>query len=1121
MALSGQHVNLATLALLTVFLLAMCGDVESNPGPPTSDLKCLSAIHCNINSLYAHNSDHKLGELESLVDATKTDIIALTETWLDSTIPNQMLSIGGFLPPIRKDRNRHGGGVLIYCADHLPVIPRLDLSQPDQESLWIEIKPKQNEKLLIGVYYRPPNQTAADRDLFLLNLNQTLLTVFEENPKTVLIMGDFNDRCVLWDDNHSSSELGNKLYDLVTGNGLTQLIDSPTHLDNTGRPQHLLDLVMTDSPELILDSHILAPIDKCHHCPTFCKLAVRLPKDKPYKRTVWDLKNIDIAGLSLALTSAPWNVAYDIYDDIDDIEHYWTSLFIDTAKQFIPMRIITVRPRNKPWITKTLNILIRKKNRLWRRFKKTQKPEHLNIYRNVRNQTVREITKAKNRYYNSIIPTLQNPDLNPKKWWSLTKSLLNNKTQTAIPPLFEQSSVVTDAAQKAEIFNVFFAQNSRLPPHAANHPLPAFEYLTNQRLDNLSITSDEVNKVLASLNVSKATGPDTIGNFLLKICARAIAEPLTRLFNYSLQTHKFPSTWKFSNVVPIHKKNSRNDKANYRPISLLCNTSKVMERLIHNKIYSYLITNSLLTPLNSGFKKHDSAVNQLIVLYDNICKSLEQKHDVRLVFLDLSKAFDRVWHKGLLFKLKQLGITGPPLLWIEDYLKDRHQRVVIDGQSSDWIKIEAGVPQGSILGPLLFVVFINDIVKEIQANIKLFADDTSLFHSIIDSHITQALLNRDLQKISEWAAQWLMIFNVLKNESMTLSLRNNPPLQPPLYFNGTPLKEVTQHTHLGITFSSKMSWKPHVDRVCFRAGQRNNILRKLKFRLPRKTLQTLYKSLVRPILEYGDVVFDDSSITLSQKMEAIQYDAARTCTGAFLSTNRNSILLELGWNSLADRRKNHKLILYYKMVNGLTPSYLKDLLPTRVADVSRYSLRNAGNRSIVPTRTTRYKTSFLPSTTALWNNLTDQIRHSTSLLAFKYNLNNSTKLPTPPQWFLTGSRYANILHTRIRLKNPMLNCYSFRVGRSPVCSCECGCRSETIQHYFLECPRYAVHRRRLLADVRNLIAPGIHPHMLIDLDTNHLLNIFTNGSEDLDSATNISIFNAVQYYLISSGRFSS
>jgi len=1116
MALSGEHAGTATVALMFLLLLTLCGDVESNPGPA---LKSIAAFHCNINSLYAHNNDHKLGELEILADITKSDIIALTETWLDSTIPNQLLSIGGFLPPFRKDRNRHGGGVLIYCADHLPVVPRPDLSTAQHESVWVEIKHNPNERVIIGVFYRPPNQSAADRDIFLLNLNQTIATVLHEDPKSVLIMGDFNDRCVTWDSNHSTSELGTKLHDMITDNGLFQLIDQPTHLDNTGRPQHLLDLIITDSPELILDSHLLSPIDKCHHCPTFCKLAISLPKDKPYKRTVWDFNNIDIIGLTQSLTTAPWDTAYELYDDIDDIEHYWTSLFLDTAKQYIPTRTITVHPHNKPWITKTLRLLIKKKNRLWRRFKKSQRPEHLDVYRRVRNQTVRELTKAKTHYFNSLIPTLQNPEQNPKKWWSLTKSLLNNKIQTSIPPLFEDNNVITDAAHKAGIFNTFFAQNSRLPPHAATHPLPPFEYLTDRRLESLSVSPDEVYKVLASLNVSKATGPDNIGNFLLKICARSISDSLAKLFNYSLETNKFPSKWKHSNVVPVHKKNSRNDKGNYRPISLLCNVSKVMERLVHNKIYDYLVSNSLLTPLNSGFKKHDSAINQLIVLHDNICKSLDQKHDVRVVFLDLSKAFDRVWHKGLLFKLKQLGISGPLLSWLRNYLTDRKQRVVIEGQSSDWLGIDAGVPQGSILGPLLFVIFINDIVKEIQTNIRLFADDTSLFHYIVDSHITQTLLNNDLQKISDWAAQWLMIFNLLKNEAMTLSLRNNPPLQPPLFFDGTPLKEVSQHTHLGLTIASNMSWKPHVDRICSRAGQRNNILRKLKFRIPRKTLENLFKSLVRPILEYGDVVFDDNSILLSQRLEAIQLDAARTCTGALLTTNRNSLLDELGWNTLADRRKNHKLILYYKISNGLTPQYLQQLLPPRVAEISRYPLRNAQNRSLVPARTVRYKSSFLPSTTALWNNLPDNVRFSPSLSSFKSNLNNINKLPSPPEWSYTGSRPANIFQTRLRLNNPALNAYLFRTGRSPTCSCECGYKSENIKHYVLECPLYAAQRDRLLADIRNLIAPGIHPNMLIDLDSKYLLKLLTHGSSDHDINTNIAICNIFQYFIISTGRF--
>jgi len=259
---------------------------------------------------------------------------------------------------------------------------------------------------------------------------------------------------------------------------------------------------------------------------------------------------------------------------------------------------------------------------------------------------------------------------------------------------------------------------------------------------------------------------------------------------------------------------------------------------------------------------------------------------------------------------------------------------------------------------------------------------------------------------------------------------------------------------------------------------------------------------------------------LTQRLETIQLDAALTCPGALLSTTRNSLLDELGWNTLAERRKNHKLTLYYKIANGLTPQYLQERLPPNVSEISNYPLRNARNRSLVRARTTRYKSSFFPSTTVLWNNLADTVRFSPSLITFKSNLNNTTKLPPPPEWLYTGSRYANILHTRLRLNNPALNAYLFRTGRSPSCSCECGYKSENIKHFVLDCPRYAAQRGRLLADIRNLLAPGIHPNMLIDLDNAYLLKLLMQGSDDHDNSTNISICNAFQYFIISTGRFS-
>ena len=225
---------------------------------------------------------------------------------------------------------------------------------------------------------------------------------------------------------------------------------------------------------------------------------------------------------------------------------------------------------------------------------------------------------------------------------------------------------------------------------------------------------------------------------------------------------KFPSLWKLANVTPVFKKGDNKYCSNYRPISLLSNLSKVFEKLVHKHIYEYLTGNNLLIANNSGFKHGDCAINQLVKLSDTILKSLDQGKEVRMVFLDAAKAFDKVWHAGLLFKLKQLGIEGSILYWIESYLSDRSQSVVINGSKSEILPLQAGVPQGSVLGPLLFLVYVNDINRDITSNISLFADDTSLFDIVHNPKLTAQKLNEDLAKLQVWAAKWQVTFNPSK-----------------------------------------------------------------------------------------------------------------------------------------------------------------------------------------------------------------------------------------------------------------------------------------------------------------------------------------------------------------------
>ena len=309
--------------------------------------------------------------------------------------------------------------------------------------------------------------------------------------------------------------------------------------------------------------------------------------------------------------------------------------------------------------------------------------------------------------------------------------------------------------------NDFFRDQTLINDNGADLP-DINPYDVQSQLHSLVITPEEVQTVLKSLHVGKAADPDGISNRVLRELCNELSIPFCRLFNCSLQTGVFPDNWKLSNVTPIDKGGDRSSPSNYRPVSLLCNPEKVFERVVFKHIYNHLNDNQILTPLQSGFIAGDSTINQLTYLYNFFTQALDSGKEVRVVFCDISKAFDRVWHEGLLLKLEAAGISGSLLLWFRSYLTNRKQRVVLPGAESEWRYIRAGVPQGSILGPLLFLLFINDIVDEIGCNIRLFADDTSLYITVENPDMTAELMNIDLDKIMKWAKNGLFFLILLK-----------------------------------------------------------------------------------------------------------------------------------------------------------------------------------------------------------------------------------------------------------------------------------------------------------------------------------------------------------------------
>ena len=286
----------------------------------------------------------------------------------------------------------------------------------------------------------------------------------------------------------------------------------------------------------------------------------------------------------------------------------------------------------------------------------------------------------------------------------------------------------------------------------------------------------------------------------MKCVAKAIAKPLTSLYNRLLKHNHFPNIYKYSHVIPLYKKGERFLPSNYRPVALLSNVGKGMERIIFKRIYNHLSANNLLYKYQSGFVPGHSTTHQLIDIYHHICQAFDHNQFSCMVFLDISKAFDRVWHAGLLHKLEQHGISGDLLRWISSYLSNRTQSVVLNSVTSTAKSTSAGVPQGSVLGPLLFLIYVNDISENLLSLTRLFADDSSLFFSASNIRDIEGILTHDLMILTQWARKWMVNFNPNKTEAMLFRYLQDQEY-PILLFDNVTVKFVSEHKHLGLTFS--------------------------------------------------------------------------------------------------------------------------------------------------------------------------------------------------------------------------------------------------------------------------------------------------------------------------------
>lgn len=938
-------------------------------------------------SLNARSLINKTDELSKIINLHPTPIcvIAVCETWCSPSEPDSLYSIAGFTL-YRCDRHHsRGGGVALYINDTLIHKQLPGITMSTFESLWVEVNVGTPSPLIVGCSYRPPR---SEPRLFCQELERSLNTARQASTN-VLLLGDLNAKHQSWLSTDITDTAGDYLHTLLDSYGLSQLCNFSTCITR-GTPKSCLDLVitnlnsdsvsLTEAPPLGNSDHI--SILGCISSLNSLQSAQSTPPTSRAWRWCWAperLHNLKhhLANISLLpLNCSDWSC--------DALWNYWRSSLLKAAHLYctsLQTPTVVDRPRShvslKPWITSDLLSEIRFKHKCFRTYLHTRSTQDWEAFVAQRNKTSSLLRGAKSAFVCQAASSSNPIDDMSTHRPNLYKlmSCLKKQPKSDLPDLVCNSQVLDTPASKATAFNEFFVSENQKSVGSSDEPVPAIKVprVDETLLTHITTTPNEVERLLKSLDHTKSAGEDNIPTRLLKLVAAEIAPSLSQLINISFDRADQPQDWRDATVTPIHKKGPKNVPTNYRPISLLSVTSKVQERIVHDRLYKHIEPH--LPVDQSGFRKADGTELQLLRLVHEISAHRDNGQAAAVCFFDLSKAFDRVWHRGLLLKLEHFGVHGAALSWFTAYLTKRRQRVRVCREYSDWLPLPAGVPQGSVLGPLLFLVYTADLptscVNELT-RCSQFADDTA----IIATHPNPATASAALQRAVTSAAKWLTSWHLLVNSTKTvvMSFPGHHSLDITLHDNK--LQQVAKQRHLGLVFQADLRWTAQISSKISKCRKSLHQLLRLRGKLNRAALSTIYQTYIRPIVEYGNLAMSSMGVGLEDSLERLQRRAARICLRLplFQPTHHSAILHHLGWATMSSRRKLRQLQLGHSLFYGNVPPHLA--LPGLVhrARPVGYSLRTARAFVLPTTRTTRHRDSPLNSASYHFNNLPQSLK---------------------------------------------------------------------------------------------------------------------------------------------------
>ena len=931
------------------------------------------------------NVRHFLPKMDELTLTIGTengpDIIGICETFLDPSVGDSQLSINHF-DLHRKDRcetqDKSGGGLLLYFRKSLNCKRRPELEISKIETLWTEVTLTNTKPFLICTLYRPPSATSEWIDLL-----EEELSVAQTTGLEMIIMGDLNI------DFQACSN--NKWLNLVQLFDLTQLVTKPTRI--TQYSSTLIDHVYTTNPENISECYVPSYSISDHFPVCFSrKTNCKISKNEHITTTYRSFKNFNETHFLQDLATDLGSFSDILVDsDINEACFTWIKTIQHQLDHHAPVKSRRVKHKRLPEWSNQEILTTRKLRDISKR--------HGNWpdYKKYRNKTKTLIRQAKKHHFSEAVTNLKDT----KSIWKHLRTA-NKKTSAcdnALPDELEiNGQQYTNSQDIAFKLNDYFASiseyiNTNDVITSAPDLTKLETYISSKiPLDTFfripKITVNQVSEFINGLNPAKATGLDGIGPRILKLASTVLSPSITALINKSIETATFPDQLKMAKLYPIHKGGSKSDPANYRPISVLPTISKIFEKHINKHLVAFLNKYKVIHANQSGFRQKHSCQTALVKLIDQWMACIDRGDIVGSVFLDFRKAFDLVDHSILIDKLSLYKCQGPDLNLISSYLQSRQQVIDSSKGLSTPAYIKSGVPQGSILGPTLFLIFINDLPLHMEyCDIDLFADDATFHANGKTKSEVEPKLQTDGNNSKSWAKHHKMQIHYDKTSCMTLGSRHrtqNEASKLDITIDGNEIKQVDKQKLLGVYIDENLLWTTHIDYLCSTISTKISLLKQLSTYVPVKVQKLFYQGYILPLIDYGSNTWGSTSKLNIERLSKLQKRAARIILKADFDTPSSEMFNELGWSTIENRHNYNKAVLTYKALNDLTPEYISNLLKPTFETHNR-NLRSATNGSLsVPrSRTSLFDRSFSATAPKLWNSLPKEITTASSLENFK------------------------------------------------------------------------------------------------------------------------------------------